>query len=49
MPEIGTADMKVIEELFAASVFRMLLEENMISEELVEKMNSWKHSGFSVY
>jgi len=24
----------------------MLLEEDMISKELVEKMRSWKHSGF---
>lgn len=30
-------------------IFRMLLEENMISHELVEKMSSWKHSGFSVH
>jgi hypothetical protein len=27
----------------------MLLEEDMISKELVEKMSSWKHSGFSVH
>jgi len=49
MPEITTADLKVIEELFSAIVFRILLEEGMISEELVENMNSWKHSGFSVH
>ena len=48
-PEITDGDLKVIEELFAALVFRMLLEENMISEELVVKMSSWKHSGFSVH
>jgi len=30
-------------------VFAMILEEKMIAEELVENMNSWKHSGFSVY
>ncbi|MEN8209806.1 MAG: transposase zinc-binding domain-containing protein, partial [Candidatus Fermentibacteria bacterium] len=49
MPEIGSADIHGIEKLFAALVFKMLLEEGMISNELVEKMNSWKHSGFSVY
>ena len=49
MPEIDTTDIKGIEELFAGLVFRMLLEENMISEELVKNMNSWKHSGFSVH
>ncbi|MCD4848135.1 MAG: hypothetical protein K8R76_08095, partial [Candidatus Aegiribacteria sp.] len=31
---------------FAGLVFKMLLAEVMISEELVENMNSWKHSGF---
>ena len=49
IPEIGTADLKMIEELFAASVFKMLLKGNMISKELVGKMSSWKHSGFSVH
>ena len=27
----------------------MLLEEGMISEELVENMNSWKHSGYNIH
>jgi hypothetical protein len=49
MPEISAADLKIIDKLFAASVFRMLLKEGMISKELVEKMSSWKHSGFNVY
>ena len=35
MPEISDDDMKVIEELFAASVFRMLLEENMIKSVII--------------
>ncbi|MBN2256327.1 MAG: transposase zinc-binding domain-containing protein, partial [Anaerolineaceae bacterium] len=49
MPQISDSDLKVIEELFAAYVFRILLDEDMISEELVERMRIWKHSGFSVY
>jgi len=49
MPEINTADIKGIEKLFAALVFKMFHEEGMISEELVENMRSWKHSGFSVH
>ena len=49
MPKISDGDLEVIEELFAASVFRMLLDEGMISEKLVEKMRFWKHSGFSVH
>ena len=49
MPEIDTSNVQGIEKLFAGLVFKMLLEENMIAEELVDKMRSWKHSGFSVY
>ena len=49
MPDMDIADIHVVEKLFAVLVFKMLLEESMISEELVENMNSWKHSGFSVY
>ena len=49
MPEIDPADIHGVEKLFAGLVFRMLLEEGMISKELVENMNSWKHSGFSVH
>ncbi|MBD3370388.1 hypothetical protein GF402_08525 [Candidatus Fermentibacteria bacterium] len=30
-------------------VFGMLLDEERISRELVEKMHAWKHSGFSVH
>lgn len=36
MPEISTADVQGVEKLFAGLVFRMLLEEGMISEELNE-------------
>ncbi len=49
VPEIDTADVHGIEKLFAGLVFKMLLKENMISEELVENMRNWKHSGFSVH
>lgn len=45
MPEIDK-DIKGIEKLFACFVFKVLLKEGMISTELVENMNSWKHSGF---
>ncbi len=44
MPEMDTSDIKGIEKLFAGLVFKMLSEEGMISEELVENMRSWKHS-----
>ena len=35
MPEIDTTEIRGIAKLFAGLVFRMLLEENMISEEPV--------------
>jgi len=49
IPDMDIADKHGIEKLFASLVFKMLLEEGMISEELVDNMRSWKHSGFSVY
>ncbi len=49
MPEIDTADLQGIEKLFAGLVFTILLEEGMISDKLVDKMRSWKHSGYSVH
>ncbi len=49
MPDLDSADIHGIERVFAGLVFKMLLDEDMISEKLVENMNSWKHSGFSVH
>ena len=49
VPEMNTTDIQRIEKLFAGLVFKMFLEEDMISKELVAKMRSWKHSGFNVY
>lgn len=49
MPEIDTSSVQGIEKLFASLVFKMLHEEGMIAEELVDKMRSWKYSGFNVY
>ncbi len=40
---------KKIEQLFAHKVFRMLLDEGLIKEELVKKISSFRHSGFSVH
>ena len=49
MSDMDIADIHGIEKLFAGLVFKMLLKENVILEELVENMNSWKHSGYSVH
>ena len=36
-------------KLFEHKVFRLLLSEGRISEEVVESMMKWRHSGFSVH
>jgi hypothetical protein len=46
LPEI---DIKKLESLFRHKVLKLLLSEKRISEELVEKLLSWKNSGFSVH
>lgn len=39
----------VVEELFRHKVFAFLLERGLISEDVVESMLQWYHSGFSVF
>ncbi|MDH3262217.1 MAG: transposase [Acidimicrobiia bacterium] len=39
-------DVAVLREFFQAPVLLLLLKEPMISPELVEKMRTWRHSGF---
>jgi hypothetical protein len=46
LPEI---DIKKLESLFRHKVLKLLLSEKRISEKLVEKLLSWKNSGFSVH
>jgi hypothetical protein len=41
-------DLKPLEELFRAEVFRFLKKEGKITEELINKLSKWRHSGFSV-
>jgi len=38
-----------IRDLFMHKVFKMLLKEDVISEEVVENILSWRHSGFHIY
>jgi len=35
--------------MFAREVFSFLLQKNLISQALVEKIMGWRHSGFSVH
>jgi hypothetical protein len=46
MPEV---DLKPLEEIFRANVFKMLKEEGKIGDDLINKLMSWRHSGFSVH
>ncbi len=38
-----------VETLFRAKVLRLLMARGKISEEVVENLLTWRHSGFSVY
>lgn len=46
LPEI---DLKKLETLFRHKVFKMLLRVKKISRELVDKLLSWKNSGFNIH
>ncbi|MFH1562356.1 MAG: transposase, partial [Nitrospirota bacterium] len=40
---------KKMEEIFSHELFRLLLNEGKITEEVVNLLESWQHSGFSVH
>jgi len=44
-----TFDPVVLRDLFQTNVQTLLLNERMISPELVERMRTWRHSGFHAY
>jgi len=39
-------DLRPLEELFRAEVFKMLKKAGKINDELTNKLLKWKHSGF---
>ncbi len=41
-------DLKPLEELFRAEVFKFLKKEGKITDEVVNKLMKWRYSGFSV-
>lgn len=45
-PSIARKD---LEEIFRHKVFKVLLSKGKITEELVGKLMSWRHSGFNVF
>ncbi len=42
-------DLKPLEDIFKASIFKMLKKEGKINDDLIRKLSQWKHSGFSVH
>jgi len=46
---VQTFDDGLIAKFFSREVFALLLGEELISEEIVEKILLWRHSGFSVH
>jgi hypothetical protein len=40
---------KDLKKLFRYKVFKMLLSRKKITEDLIEMMMGWRHSGFNVY
>ena len=42
-------DLKPLEDMFRASVFKMLKEEGKIGDDLINRLMGWRHSGFSVH
>ncbi len=38
-----------LENLFRHNVFKMLLTEKKISRDLVDKLHTWKNSGFNIH
>jgi len=46
---VQSLDDHLISEFFSRKVFALLLGEELISEQMVEKIAGWRHSGFNVH
>ena len=42
------SDLKRLEEIFRAGVFKMLKKEGKITDEIITKLMKWRHSGFNI-
>ena len=47
--ELPTVDCSELQRTFANKIFDALLEKELLTPETVSSMQSWEHSGFSVY
>ncbi|MCP5008173.1 MAG: hypothetical protein GY941_30205 [Planctomycetes bacterium] len=45
----GDVDLKPLEDIFRASVLKMLKDKWKIDNDKINKLMSWRHSGFSVH
>ncbi len=46
MPEV---DLEPLEDIFHANILKMLKDEGKTGDDLINKLMSWRHSGFSVH
>jgi hypothetical protein len=46
MPDV---ELKHLEYIFRASVFKMLKDECKINDDTINKLMGWRHSGFSIH
>jgi hypothetical protein len=46
--QLADLDIKKLHDLFHQNVFNALLEKELITQDVVENMLAWEHSGFNV-
>jgi len=44
----SSIDLKPLEDIFQATILKMLKEEGKINDDIITNLLSWRHSGFSV-
>jgi len=42
-------ELKHLEEIFRHKVFKMLLSKGKITQDMVDMLMDWRHSGFNVF
>lgn len=47
--ELPEVDTDILEQNFSEKVFTALLKKELLSQEVVDSMKRWEHSGFNVY
>jgi len=45
---IKNIDTELLQEFFADKVFNFLLEKELITQDIVDSMKAWSHSGFKL-